>query len=164
MLVSGNVAWHLRLRSANEGRPLHTFGGTFPVTDKVIYTFIIMLSITVVMFSIGLPDRQWRSSSFQESKKVRISRDLWPWPWPRAHPGCTLTWSPSCASFVAIRRRSDLRKSLQTDGRTDDGRLAMVLAHSWNELKMKFRYGTFAISYSTVALVVPISNIASTVV
>jgi len=36
-------------------------------------------------------------------------------------------------------RRSDLRKSLQTDGRTDrrtdDGRLAIVLAHSWNELK-----------------------------
>jgi len=41
-------------------------------------------------------------------------------------------------------RRSDLRKSLQTDRqtdkqtdrRTDDGRLVMVLAHSWNELKM----------------------------
>ena len=35
-------------------------------------------------------------------------------------------------------RRSDLRKSLQTDGqtdrRTDDGRLAIVLAHSWNKL------------------------------
>ena len=35
-------------------------------------------------------------------------------------------------------RRSDLRKSLQTDrqtdGRTDDGRLAIVLAHSRNEL------------------------------
>jgi len=38
-------------------------------------------------------------------------------------------------------RRSDLRKSLQTDrqtdGRTDDGRRAIALAHSWNELKMK---------------------------
>ena len=33
-------------------------------------------------------------------------------------------------------RRSDLRKSLQTDGQTDDGRLAIALAHSWNELKM----------------------------
>ena len=36
-------------------------------------------------------------------------------------------------------RRSGLRKSLQMDGRidrrTDDGRLAIVLAHSWNELK-----------------------------
>ena len=35
-------------------------------------------------------------------------------------------------------RSSDLRKSLQTyrqtDRRTDDGRLAIVLAHSWNEL------------------------------
>jgi len=31
-------------------------------------------------------------------------------------------------------RRSDLRKSLQTDGRTDDGRRATALAHSWNEL------------------------------
>jgi len=47
------------------------------------------------------PDRQWRSSSFQESKKVRVSRDLWPWPW--AHPGCRLTWWLSCASFVAIK-------------------------------------------------------------
>ena len=35
-------------------------------------------------------------------------------------------------------RRSDLRKSLQTDRRTDDGRLAIVLAHSWNELKNDF--------------------------
>ena len=34
-------------------------------------------------------------------------------------------------------RRSDLRKSLQTDRRTDDGRLAIVLAHSRNELKIK---------------------------
>jgi len=33
-------------------------------------------------------------------------------------------------------RRSDLRKSLQTDGRTDDRRRAIALAHSWNELKM----------------------------
>jgi len=49
------------------------------------------------------PDRQWRSSSFQESKKVRVSRDIWPWPWPWAHPGCTLTRIPSCASLVAIR-------------------------------------------------------------
>jgi len=33
-------------------------------------------------------------------------------------------------------RRSDLRKNLQTDVRTDDGRRAIALAHSWNELKM----------------------------
>jgi len=33
-------------------------------------------------------------------------------------------------------RRSDLRKSLQTDRWTDNGRLAIALAHSWNELKM----------------------------
>jgi len=33
-------------------------------------------------------------------------------------------------------RRSDLRKSLRTDGQTDDGRLAIALAHSWNELKI----------------------------
>jgi len=33
---------------------------------------------------------------------VPVSRDLWPWPWPWAHPGCTLTWSPSCASLVVI--------------------------------------------------------------
>jgi len=36
-------------------------------------------------------------------------------------------------------RRSDMRKSLQTDRqtrRTDDGRRAIALAHSWNELKI----------------------------
>jgi len=33
-------------------------------------------------------------------------------------------------------RRSDLRKRLQTDGRTDDGRRAIALAHSLNELKI----------------------------
>ena len=49
------------------------------------------------------PDRQWRSSSYQESKKVRVSRDLWLWPWLWAHPGCRLTWRPSCVSLVAIR-------------------------------------------------------------
>jgi len=77
-----------------------------------------------------IPDSQWRSSSFQESKKVPISRDLWPWPW--AHPGCTLTWRPSCESLVAIRpfacekkrfaqkftdRRTDRRTDRQTDRR-----------------------------------------------
>jgi len=68
------------------------------------------------------PDRQWRSSSFQESKKVRVSRDLWPWPWPWAHSGCMLTWSPSCASLVAIRPFAWEKKRFAqkfTDGRTD---------------------------------------------
>ena len=40
-----------------------------------------------------------RRSNFRASTKVPVSRDLWPW----AHPGCTLTWSPSCESMVAIR-------------------------------------------------------------
>jgi len=35
--------------------------------------------------------------------RISCLSNLWPWPWPWAHPGCTLTWSPSCASFVAIR-------------------------------------------------------------
>ena len=55
-----------------------------------------------ITYSVSKPDRQWRNSSFQESKKVRVSRDLWPWPWPWAHPGCMLTWSPSCERLVAI--------------------------------------------------------------
>ena len=86
-------------------------------------------------------DRQWRSSSFQESKKVRVSRDLWPWPWPWAQPGCTLTWSPSCETLVAIRPFACEKKRFaqkftdrRTDGRTDDGRRAIAFAHSWNEL------------------------------
>ena len=90
------------------------------------------------------PDRQWRSSSFQESKKVRVSCDLWPWPWPWpwAHPGCMLTWSPSCESSVAIRPFVCEKKRFaqkftdgRTDRQTDDGRRAIALAHSWNELK-----------------------------
>jgi len=85
------------------------------------------------------PDRQWRSSSFQESKKVRVSRDLWPWPWPWAHPGCTMTWSPSCASLVVVIRQfvCEKKRFAQkfTDRQTDDGRRAIALAHSWNELK-----------------------------
>jgi len=87
------------------------------------------------------PDRQWRSSSFQESKKVPASRDLWPWPWPWAHAGCRLTWRPSCASLVAIRpfvcEKKRFAPKFYTDGRTDDGRLAIALAHSWNELKTR---------------------------
>ena len=69
---------------------------------------------------------------------MRISRDLWRWPWPWAHPGCMLTWWPSCASLVAIQPFACEKKrllSLQTDRRTDDGRRAIALAHSWNELK-----------------------------
>jgi len=55
-------------------------------------------------------------------KKVRVSRDLWPWPWPWAHPGCTLTWSPSCPSLVAIWPFVYENKRFAqkfTDGRTD---------------------------------------------
>ena len=75
------------------------------------------------------PDRQWRSSSFQEYKKVRVSRDLWPWPWPWAHPGCRFTWRPSCASLVAIRPFVCQKKRFAqkfTDGWTDDGRRAIA--------------------------------------
>ena len=98
------------------------------------------ISINVLTYSVSItseifydiaryykPDRQWRSSSFQESKKVRVSRDLWPWPW--AHPGCTLSCSPSCESLVAIRPFACEKKRFAqkfTDGRTDDGHLAIV--------------------------------------
>jgi len=74
--------------------------------------------------------------------KVRVSRDLWPWLWPWAHPGCTLTWSPSCESLVAIRpfvcekRFAQKFTDRRTDGRTDNGRHVIALAHSWNELKI----------------------------
>jgi len=94
-----------------------------------------------------IPDRQWRSSSFQESKKVRVSRDLWPWPWPWEHPGCRLTCWPSCASLVAIRPFVCEKKRFAqkfTDGQTDRRRTprhcissfqVYYIAHSWNELK-----------------------------
>ena len=60
-----------------------------------------------------------RTSDFRASTKVPVSRDLWPW----AHPGCTLTWSPSCTSLMTIRpfAREKKRFAAQkfTDGRTD---------------------------------------------
>jgi len=55
--------------------------------------------------------------------------------WPGVHLVKVWWWSGHLSA-----RRSDLRKSLQSDGRTDrrtdDGRLAIALAHSWNELKI----------------------------
>jgi len=54
-----------------------------------------------------------------------------------------LTWSPSCESLVAIRpficenkRFAQKFTDRRTDRQTDDGRLAIALAHSWNELKI----------------------------
>ena len=63
-----------------------------------------------------------RRSDFRASTKVPVSRDLWPWPWPWAHPGCTLTWCPSCESLVAIRPFACEKKQFAqkfTDGQTD---------------------------------------------
>jgi len=101
-----------------------------------------------VIYKNLTPDRQWRSSSFQESKKVRISRDLWPWPWPWAHPGCTLTWSPSCESLVAIRPFSCEKKRFAlkfTDGQTDRRRSPRHCISSFLEwAKMRVFYVTFA--------------------
>jgi len=104
--------------------------------DNVIVVIVYPLNIRSVVIK---PDRQWQSSSFQESKKVRVSRDLWPWPWPWEHPGCRLTCWKSCASLVAIRPIVCEKKRFAqkfTDRRTDDGRRAIALPHSWNELKM----------------------------
>ena len=61
-------------------------------------------------------------SHFCASTKVPISRDLYPWTWPWAHPGCMLTWSPSCASLVPIRPFACEKKRFVqkfTDGRTE---------------------------------------------
>ena len=83
-----------------------------------------------------------RRSDFRAGTKVPVSRDPWPWPW--AQPGCTLTWSPSCESLVAIRPfacECEKKRFAQkfTDGRTDGqttDAAPLQLAHSWNELKM----------------------------
>jgi len=45
----------------------------------------------------------WEKKRFSCQHKVPVSRDLLPWPWPWTHTGCMVTWSPSCASLVAIR-------------------------------------------------------------
>jgi len=122
--------------------------GTWFTEEKTRVIYLCRLLIIFIsphsgsMYSIRLtqPDRQWRSSSFQESKKVRVSHDLWPWPWPRAHPGCMLTWSPSCASLVAIRPFAWEKKRFvqkftdgQTDGRTDRRRTPRHCINSFLE-------------------------------
>ena len=90
-----------RLRQAK-----HIASGAYFVSGRGLkIQFPTWISTDYTYFNMPVPqkkepDRQWRSSSFQESKKVRVSRDLWPWPW--AHPGCRLTCWPSCASLVAM--------------------------------------------------------------
>jgi len=44
---------------------------TLPVSVSVLVS-----ALPVLTTRLAKPDRQWRSSSFQESKKVRVSRDL----------------------------------------------------------------------------------------
>jgi len=88
------------------------------------------------------PDLQWRSSSFQESKKVRVSRDLWPLT-------LTVTLRTPCMQAylvtivckfggdraICLREEAICAKVYRQTNRRTDGRLAIVLAHSWNELK-----------------------------
>jgi len=45
-----------------------------------------------------------------------------------------------CLREEAICTKVYRRTDRQTDGRTDDGRRAIALAHSWNELKTKTRF------------------------
>jgi len=120
---------------------------TDPLVDKAVRTcctrmrklalVLYKTPIRIAKHSENSTDRQWRSSSFHESKKVRVSRDLYldlehtlDACWPGVHH-VQVWWRSGHLSA----RRSDLRKSLQTDKRTDDGRRAIALAHSWNELK-----------------------------
>jgi len=110
---------------------------------------IYLLLKSYTEYNIKIQYNQTVNDGVAHSKNPRkcayhISRDLWPWPW--AHPGCTLTWSPSCASLVAIRpcvcekkRFAQKFTDRRTDGQTDDGRLTIALAHSWNELKNRER-------------------------
>jgi len=93
------------------------------------------------------PDRQWRSSSFQESKKVRVSRDIWPLtltfstPCMHAYPetiACKFGGDPA----ICLREEAICAKVYrQAERRTDDGRRAIALAHSWNELKIGYDHG-----------------------
>jgi len=80
-----------------------------------------------------------RRSDFHEITKVSVSRDLWPWPRPWEQ---TLDAGSSGDHLVQVLwrsshlpgRRSDLRKSLQTD--TDGRRTTRDCISSWNELKI----------------------------
>jgi len=101
--------------------------GTNVTRGRPAPTLLHMHMLHMHMYDVISINRQWRSSSFQEFKKVRVSRDLWLWPWPWAHPGCrlTFTWWPSCASLVAIRPFACEKKRFAqkfTDGQTDKRR------------------------------------------
>ena len=123
------VTWSCFGMPKHRFKPLHT-RVSYVLLENVNKSRLICCWLSQQKYSnytvVHKPDRQWRSSSFQEFKKVRVSRDLWPWTWPWAHPGCTLTWSPSCESLVAIRPFAwDREEAIcakvyrQTDGQTD---------------------------------------------
>ena len=139
---AGTVFWQLPYLM-----PLKQCGST----ESYIRQILLQLAMQRLMFSSSFTAAQFVlqnqtvNDGVAHSKNPRkcVSRDLWPWPWPWAQPGCRLTRRPSCASLVAIRPFACEKKRFaqkftdgRTDRQTDDGRLAIVLAHSWNELKL----------------------------
>ena len=82
---------------------------------------------------IWQPDRQWRSSSFQESKKCAYHVTLTlSTPWMHADLEsivCKFGGDPA----ICLRDEAICAKVYT---QTDDGRRAIALAHSWNELKI----------------------------
>jgi len=83
-----------------------------------------------------------RRSDLRVITKVFVSRDLWPWPWPSAHPGCRLQpyVGTIMCKFVVLQgsshvcgRSSDLRVKVYRR-RTDGRRTPRNCISSWNEL------------------------------
>jgi len=125
------TSWSWRHLHFEHSQLVQYFTQLYSFTTRECYTHTLRVT------RIEKPDRQWRSSSFHESKKVRVSRDLWRWPWPWAHPGCRLTWRPSCAILVAIRPFAWEKKRFAqkfTDGRTDRRRTPRHCISSFLEL------------------------------
>jgi len=70
----------------------------------------------------------WRATRLNNQPKWQYPAESWPWPWPWAHPGCRLTWGPSCASLVAIRSFACEKKRFIA--RTDTNRLTRDRHHA----------------------------------
>jgi len=88
-----------------------------------------------------------RKSDFRSRTKVPVSRDLWPWPWNWAHPICTLTWRPSCASLVAIRPFPSEEKRFSCQHKTAPSTWPLTLTLTLSTPWMQAHLGTIVCKF-----------------
>jgi len=70
----------------------------------------------------------WRATRLTSQPKWQYPAESWPW---GAHPGCRLTWGPSCASLVVIRSFDIETDTRQTPCDRHDLARAKLTVPSW---------------------------------